>query len=80
MGIINQAPTEENSNPSVKRKSFAPADIDITPYHQLQRVPTDKILEIEQKTNINKKHLSKKGDLLWILLRRQKTYNTDNEE
>ena len=76
----DEAPAEENTNPSVKRKSFAPVDIDITPYHQLQRVPPDKIPETERITNIIKEYLSKKGDLLWILLRRLKTYNTDNEE
>ena len=79
-GQPDEAPTEENANPLVKRKSFAPVDIDITPYHQLQRVPPDKIPEIERNTNIIKEYLSKKGDSLSILLRRQKTYNTDSEE
>ena len=74
----DEAPTEENTNSSVQRKYFAPVDIDIRPYHQLQRVSRDKIAEIERNTNIYKEYLSKKGDLLWILLRRQKTYNTDN--
>ena len=60
--------------------SFAPIDVDITPYHQLQWVPPDKIPEIEWNTNIIKEYLSKKVDLLWILFQWQKTYNTDNEE
>ena len=76
----DEALMEENTNPSVERKSFDPVDTDITPYHQLQGFPPDKIPEIERNTNIIKEYLSKKGDLLWILLRRQKTYNTDNEE
>ena len=45
----------KNTNPSVKRKSFAPVDIDITPYHQLQRVRLDKIPDKERNTNIIKK-------------------------
>ena len=76
----DEAPTEENTNSLVKRKSFDPVDIDITPYYQLQRVPPDKIPEMERSTNIIKEYLSKKGDSLWILLRRRKTYNTDSEK
>ena len=76
----DEAPTEENTNPPLKIKSFVPVNIEISPYHQLQRVPPDKIPEIERNTNIIKEYLLKKGDLLWILLRRQKTCNTDNEE
>ena len=60
----DEVPMGENTNPSVKRKSLADVDINITPYHQLQRVPTDKIPEIERNTNIIKEYLSKKGDLL----------------
>ena len=37
----DEAPTEENTNPPVKIKSFAPVNIEITPYDQLQRVPPD---------------------------------------
>ena len=48
----DEASTEENTNQSVKRKSFAPVDIDITPYHQLQRVPLDKTPDKERNTNI----------------------------
>ena len=76
----DEAPTEENTKPSVKRKSFTPVDIDITPYHQLEQIPLDKILEIERNTNIIKEYLPKKADFFWILLWRQKTYNSDNEE
>ena len=41
-GQPDEAPTEENTNPLVKKKSFSPVDIDVTPYHQLQRVPLRK--------------------------------------
>ena len=34
-GQPDEAPAEENTNPLVKRKSFALVNIDITPYHQL---------------------------------------------
>ena len=73
-------PQQQNTNPLVKRKSFAPVDIDITPYHQLQRVSPDRIPKIERNTNIIKEYLSKTGDSLWILLGLQRTYNTDSEE
>ena len=72
-GQPDEAPTEENANPLVKRKSFAPADIDITPYHQLQRVPPDKIPEIERNTNIIKEYLSKKGAYLGFFDRKHTT-------
>ena len=29
----DEPPTEENTNPPIKRKSFAHIDVDITPYH-----------------------------------------------
>ena len=46
--MISQVkPQLKKTNPSVKRNSFAPVDIDIIPYHQLQRVPPDKIPENE---------------------------------
>ena len=48
----NESPTEGSTNPSVKRKSFAPVEIDKTPYHQLQRVPLEKIPDKERNTNI----------------------------
>ena len=32
---LDEAPTEEKTNLSVKRKSFTHVDIDISPYHQL---------------------------------------------
>ena len=72
-GQPDEAPTEENANPLVKRKSFAPVDIDITPYHQLQRVPPDKIPEIERNTNIIKEYLSKKGAYLGFFDRKHTT-------
>ena len=43
-------------------------------------MPPDKIPDIERNTNIIKEYLSKKADLLRILLRQQRTYNTDNEK
>ena len=79
-GQPDEAPTEQNTNPLVKRKSFALVDIDITAYHQLQRAPPDRIPKIERNTNIIKDYLSKTGDSLWILLGLQRTYNTDSEE
>lgn len=66
---------EENTSPSVRRKYLTPVDIDMTPYHQLQPVPPDKMMKTKQNKN-----MIKEGGSLWILLRRQKTYNTDNEE
>ena len=76
----DEPPTEKNTNPPIKRKSFAHIDVDITPYHLLQQVPPDKINDIERNTNIIKEYLSKKADLLRILLRQQRTYNADNEK
>ena len=58
----DEAPTEENTNPLVKRKSFAPIS-------SATASPPYKIPEIERNTNI-KEYLSKKGDLLWILQHR----------
>ena len=55
---LDEAPTEENTNPSVKRKSFASVYIDITTYHQLQRVPPDKIPEIEHQRILIKERRS----------------------
>ena len=74
------ASMEENTTPTVKRKSFTPVDTNITQYHQVERVPPENIPEIERNTNIINEYLSKQGDFLWILLRRQKTYSIDSDE
>ena len=64
----------------LKENYLLPVDIDIKQHQQLQQVSLDKIPEIERNINIIKEYLSKKGDFLWILLWRQKTDNSDNEE
>ena len=57
----DKATAVEDANLSVKRKFFTNVDINITSYHQLRRVPFDKIPQTEQNTNIIKEYLSKKN-------------------
>ena len=73
--MVNQMKPQQRKTQThlLKKKSFSPVDIDVTPYHQLQRVPLDKIPEIERNTNIIKEYLSKKGAYLGFFDRKHTT-------
>ena len=61
----------QNNAPITKRKSFTPVNMDILPYYQCERVHPTTMHHVLRHSNKEAELLSKKGDLLWALVRNQ---------